>query len=103
MCRQPDEERNRFPPVDFGLGDLAIGQLGDDANPIGHTIQAIVMEGNQDAVAGGVYISLEIAIAESDRALERRHRILGPLTGTAAMGERNRPIMIKERVSRPVE
>jgi hypothetical protein len=56
------------------------------------------VEGQHDSVGRRVDIGLEVAVAEADGRLEGRQRVLGLLGGTAAMGERDGPRMIEERV-----
>src|SRR5699024_86437 len=45
------------------------------------------MERKAHTVGGDVGVGLEIAVPETDGALERRHGVLGPFAGTAAVGE----------------
>ena len=72
-------------------------QLGDVALVVGDPIEDVVVEREQHAVGGHVHVGLDVAVAEADRALERRHRVLGPLARAAAVGERDRTWMIEER------
>ena len=53
--------------------DLGVRELGDLALGVADPVQHGVVEGQQDAVAGGVHVGLEVAVAERDRVPERRH------------------------------
>ena len=58
------------------------------------------MEGDQHAVMGDVGIGLQVAVAEADRDLKRRERVLWGLTGPTTMGEGDRAGLVEERVQR---
>ena len=91
------EQRDGLASADpRGAHDLP-RQLGDVALVVGDPIEDVVVEGKEHAVGGHVHVGLDVAVAEADRALERRHRVLGPLARAAAVGERDRTGMIEER------
>src|SRR5699024_5396661 len=54
----------RFP------GPLASGQLLDDADPVGGTVQGCVVEGHECTVGGRVHVRLQVGVAEVDGVLE---------------------------------
>ncbi len=56
----------------------------------------VVVEGTQHAVGGDVDVRLQIAIAERDGCLEGRHRVLGPVARSAAVGEGQHARMVEE-------
>jgi len=97
-------ERERAPAVRrprvSGVGrlDLAHAELRDGAGPVGHAVQARVVEGHEHAVAGQVDVGFEIAEPQPYRGRERGQRVLGGLLGAAAMGKRQRAGSIQKRV-----
>ena len=56
------------------------------------------MEGDQHAVAREMGIGLQVSVPKRHGDLKCRERVLGRLTGTAAVGERDRSRLVKERV-----
>ena len=79
----------------FHLGDA---ELRDRAGAICDPVQALVMKGDQDAIASEMDIGLQVPVPERDCDLECRQRVLGRLTGTTSVGERDRSRLDKERV-----
>ena len=71
---------------------------GDRASPIGDPVQPVVVKGDQYAVASDVGVRFEVAVPECHGDLERHKRVLGCLAGPAAVGERDRPVVIEEGV-----
>ena len=66
--------------------------------PIGDPVEAVVVEGEADAVGGDVGVGLEVPVAEGDRRLERRHRVLaGPSLERRPVGEGQRAGVVEER------
>ena len=72
------EQRDRLPAADPGGPDGRPGQLDDPAGPVGDPVEGRVVEGEQDAVGGGVHVGLQVAEAEVDRPGERGQRVLQP-------------------------
>lgn len=92
------EPEHRFRAAHPGHGYLGPGQLGDQAVTIGHPVQPIIVEGDQDPVCGCVDVGLEISVAERDGRGECRKRVLRVEIRAAAMGEGNRTRVVEERV-----
>jgi hypothetical protein len=82
----------------FHLGDA---ELRDRAGAIRDPVQALVMKGDQDAIAREMDISLQVPVPESHRDLEGRQRVLGRLTRTTSVGERDRSRLDEKRVHVP--
>src|SRR5256885_1717360 len=59
------------------------------------------MKGDQDAIAREMDISLQVPVPESHRDLEGRQRVLGRLTRTTSVGERDRSRLDEKRVHVP--
>ena len=92
------EERDRLGTVEPGGVDLAPAQLAD---PPGHSAgagQVVVVERDEHAVLGDLHIGLDVPVAEVDGVLERRHRVLGCITGASTVGERHRAVPVEIRV-----
>jgi hypothetical protein len=87
--------------ADAGPGDLGVGEPGDGAGAVGDAVEGAVVEGDDDPVGGGVGVGLQIAVAEVDGALERRHRVLRAPGRAAAVGEGDRAGMVEEFVRAP--
>ena len=83
-------------PGDAGLGDLGVGEVLDLARTVGHPVEGLVVEGEQDTVGGGADVGLEVAVAQADGVLEGREGVLRTLAGPTTVGERDRPGVIKE-------
>lgn len=83
-----------------GVGGFHLGdpQFGDRAGAICDPVEALVMKGDQDAVARQMDIGLEVPVSKSNCDLECRERVLGRLTGTTSVGERDRSRLYEERV-----
>ena len=79
----------------FHLGDA---ELGYRAGAICNPVEALVMKGDQNAVASEMDIRLQISVSERYCDLECRERVLGRLTGTTSVGERDRSRLDEERV-----
>ncbi len=92
------QERDGLGAADAGPGHLGVGEPGDLPGPVGHPAQGPVVEGDQDAVGGGVHVGLQIPVAEVDRPLEGRQGVLRKALGAAPVGERDGTRMIKEFV-----
>ncbi len=84
-------------PPTLAVRTTSHGSLAMSPSLIGDPIEDVVVEGEQHAVGRHVHVGLDVAVAEADRALERRHRVLGPLARAAAVGERDRTRMVEER------
>ena len=82
----------------FHLGDA---ELRDRAGAIRDPVEALVMKGDQNAVAREMHISLQVPVPESHRDLEGRQRVLGRLTGTTSVGERDRSRLDEKRMHVP--
>ena len=59
-------------PADQGRRQVDVRRLDDAAGAGGDPVEDVVVEGQQHAVAGGVDVGLEVAVAERHRVLERR-------------------------------
>src|SRR4029450_6928742 len=64
--------------------DLGPRQVADGAGAVGQAVEGVVVEGDEDAVGGGVRIGLQVAVAERDGGLERLHGVLA--TGAVEVG-----------------
>ena len=64
---QLGEGGNRFGACDQGKGDLPVGHRTDRTAQIGDAIQDFIVEGQQHAIAGDMYVSLQVRVAEFDR------------------------------------
>ena len=56
------------------------------------------MERDQHPVGGDLHVGLDVAVAETDGVLERRHRVLRGVARPAAVGERDRALPLEERM-----
>jgi len=90
------EQRDRVRPADAGGAYLLPGKRPDLAGPVGHPVQPVVVEGHQDLVGGHLHVGLEVAIAELDCPCERGHRVLPPIKRSAAVSDRQRPVLLQE-------
>jgi len=83
-----------------GVGGFHVGdtEFGDRTGAICDPVEALVMKGDQDAVAREMDIGLEVPVSKTDCDLECRERVLGRLAGTTSVGERDRSWLYKERV-----
>ena len=79
----------------FHLGDA---ELGDRAGAICDPVEALVMKGDQDAVASEMDVGLQVPVPKCYCDLECGERVLGRLTGTTSVGERDRSRLDEERV-----
>ena len=75
----------------IGRLHLDDAELGDCARAICDPVKTVVMEGDQHAVARDMCIGLQVLVPKRHGDLERRERVLGRLTGPAAVGGRDRP------------
>ena len=93
--------RRRHPLATTDEGGLHLGvrRLGDVAGAVGDPVQHVVVEGEQDTVAGDVDVGLEVGVAETHGVTEGRHRVLQALdlgvVGTAAVGEGQDACMVE--------
>ncbi len=94
------EERNRFSTTDACGRHVDVVHLGDDAGEIGRPVECGVVEREQFAVAGGVDVGLEVAVAECDSSLKRHQRVL---QAKAVAGERAPSVSEGDRRSAVVE
>ena len=62
-------------------------EVGDHACAVGDALQSIVVKGDDCPVARDLRIRLQVAIAQGDRGLERRQRVLGCVARSSAMSE----------------
>ena len=90
------EYRDRVRPPDAGGTYLSPGQRPDLTGPVGHPVQPVVVEDDQDVVGGHLHVGLEVAVAQLDGPCERGHRVLPPIKRPAAVGDRQRPVVLKE-------
>ena len=63
---------------------------------VGDAVEDVVVEGEQHAVGGDVHVGLDVAVAEPNCVLERRHRVLGDFARAAAVRERDRSGPVEE-------
>ena len=96
-AQQVLEQRNRLTTVDLGGPYDGPRQILDHPVAVGDPIEHVVVEGEQHAVGGDVDVGLDVAVAERDRVLERRHRVLGDLARSASVRERDRSGPVEER------
>jgi hypothetical protein len=73
-----------------GAPDLLQGPPVDGAGEVGHPVEGLVVEGEQDAVARQLGVGFQVEIAEIHRDLERGHGVLGVLQGAAPVGKGER-------------
>jgi hypothetical protein len=57
------------------------------------------VEDDEDAICGRVHVGLEIAVAEPDGPVEGGHRVLSPVERPTAVGDRERPVVLEERMN----
>ena len=81
-----------------GRFHLSDAELSDRAGAICNPVEALVMKGDQNAVASEMDIGLQVPVSECECDLECRERVLGRLTATASVGERDRSRLDEERV-----
>src|SRR5271166_15316 len=79
----------------FHLDDA---ELGNRAPAIRDSVKAVVVEGDQHAVARDVGIGLHVSVPKCHSDRECRDRVLGRLAGTAAVRERDWAGTVEERV-----
>ena len=96
QAQQVFQQRDGFGPVDTGVAHLGPGEIADDAVPVGHPVEGVIMHDHQDTVGGGVDIGLDVAVAEVDGRLEGRHRVLSraaiPTRALMGEGQRSGPV-----------
>lgn len=97
---QPED---RLRPADSCRLNGSPGHGGDHACPIRHTIEAIVVEGDEDAVQGRVDIGLEISEPECHCRGKRPERVLRTIIGPSSMSKADRAGVIEKgmRVDQP--
>jgi hypothetical protein len=91
------EQRDRGPSRRCGTY-LSPGQRPNLTGPVGHPVQPVVVEDDQDVGGGHVNVGLEVAVAQLDGPCERGHRVLPPIERPATVGDRQRPVVLKERM-----
>ena len=80
--------------------DPCLGYLGgrtfrDDTGPIGHSVQRVIVEGEDDAVSGEVDVGFEVAVAKGDSVGEGGQAVLRILLGAAPVGEGQWPGVVQ--------
>ena len=80
--------------------DPCLGYLGgrtfrDDTGPIGHSVQRVIVEGQDDAVSGEVDVGLQIAVAKGDSVGEGGQAVLRMFLGTTPVGEGQWPGVVQ--------
>ena len=87
---QLGQRRHRLTATDQDAADLGVRHLGQPALRPRDPVERVVVEGQQDAVTGGVHVGLQVAVAEPDRVLEGGEGVLEAgdvrVGGSAAMG-----------------
>ena len=75
------------------------GRSADRPGPVAGAAQVVVVEGHQHAVGRDPGVGLEVPVARARVAASKAgHRVLQALQRSAAVGERNGPGMVQERV-----
>jgi hypothetical protein len=96
---QLTEGGDLLPATDPRLADLAEGQVGDGAHPVGHPVEHAVVERQQRAVLRDVDVGLEVGVAELHRVPERGQGVLEPLdlgvVGATPVGEGQDPTVLQ--------
>ena len=65
------EQRDQVRSPDAGGTDLSPGQRPNRTGPVGHPVQPVVVEHDQDVVGGHLHVGLEVAVAELDGPCKR--------------------------------
>ena len=84
------------PPAGIQAFDLGQRAARDGPVPIGGAIQRVVMNNHHLPVRGEVHIKLDVARPHLQGEVEGRQRVLGPVAGTAAVGEREGSRVVEE-------
>lgn len=81
---------DRLAATDPRRGHLPPGQIRDCPDPVGHSVQVLVVEGHQSPVAGRMDIGFQISKPQLDGGPEGREGVFDPdvgrVSGTASMG-----------------
>ena len=92
------EPQDRIRAGDARFGDLGPREVDDPSGAVGHAVELVVVERDQDAIGGGVNVGLEIAIPNLDGVPKRPFGVFRMSARTTAMGEADRWLIREVRV-----
>lgn len=92
------EPQDRIRAGDARFGDLGPREVDDPSGAVGHAVELVVVERDQDAVGGGVNVGLEIAIPNLNGVPKRPFGVFRMSVRTTAMGEADGRLIREVRV-----